>query len=458
MITAILDPNITLEPIEMGFRKDIDPDSVADYTQNIGKQPFIFFKQQALESKDIIYLKMKSDSFFPTIELIFKDPLGQYFDTLYPLDSEYISFFLKSRSPNAKSIRIDFTINTFNITKSNPGDNEDRIYTMTGRMKFNDYMIRCYYGNSYDVLKSISKEADLGFASNLNKTNDTMTWINQGYHLSEFVPDITLCSYKDDDTFLWSYIDVHYYMNYIDIESELNSDISEQTCTTSDSFLSNDVVISPLILDNNPDNNGTNLYIDKYRIDNSSYITNWDLGYNSFIYYYDKIAKNMNIYELDTISTVGKDKNLIIQKGRPYDNLYKLINRRNYYIGKMDTDNIHPNYLYAYQQNVNNIKFLEKIKMVIVLRNLNFELRRYQLVEIILYNLDKMEGDTRNQSGDAVSQQDGDRVSKINQRLSGQWLITAINYTFENKSGIQQELTVVKRELTAEYKNITQKK
>ena len=58
MITTIEDPNINLEPIEMTFRKDIAPESVADYTQNIGKNPFVVFREQVLESKDIISLKV----------------------------------------------------------------------------------------------------------------------------------------------------------------------------------------------------------------------------------------------------------------------------------------------------------------------------------------------------------------------------------------------------------------
>jgi hypothetical protein len=51
-------------------------------------------------------------------------------------------------------------------------------------------------------------------------------------------------------------------------------------------------------------------------------------------------------------------------------------------LGNIDTDNCHPNFLYAYQQNINNLKFLDKIKMNIVLSNPNFGL--YRLIIFIL--------------------------------------------------------------------------
>lgn len=457
MITTIFDPNVILTPIEMYYKKNIRPDSVLDYVQNIGKKPFIIFREQVIEHKDVYFFKLNNDSLFPTIDMIFKDPLSQFFDTLYPIDSETISLFIKSRSKNTKSIRIDFIITDFVVLKNDSGNKEEKIYNLKGKINFRDFVVRSYKGSSYETLQYLAKESNLGFGSNITSTNDVMTWINKGYHMSEFLTDISLCSYKSDDTFLWTYIDEHYYLNYVDIESLLNEDISKQICNTADIYVSNDIINKPLILTNNPDFNGSNLYIDKYRIDNNSYSVNWDLGYNSVLYYYDKLNKNINIFELDTISTVGKKSNLIIEKGIPTDNIYKKINRRNYYIGKMDTDNMHENYMYAYQQNVNNIKFLDKIRMVIVLKNINSEIRRYQLINVELYNLGKPDGDNRNESGESGAQQVGDRSNKINQRLSGEWLITGINYILEDND-YYQEIILVKRELTAVYKNIVQVK
>ena len=40
-----------------------------------------------------------------------------------------------------------------------------------------------------------------------------------------------------------------------------------------------------------------------------------------------------------------------------------------------------------------------------------------------------------------------DDDDKLNQRLSGDWLITSINYTFNKRGGFEQEVILVKREL-----------
>ena len=40
---------------------------------------------------------------------------------------------------------------------------------------------------------------------------------------------------------------------------------------------------------------------------------------------------------------------------------------------------------------------------------------------------------------------------KINQRLSGDWLIIGINYTFSSQSGNVQEVNLVRRELSSTY-------
>jgi hypothetical protein len=118
----------------------------------------------------------------------------------------------------------------------------------------------------------------------------------------------------------------------------------------------------------------------------------------------------------------------------------KKTNTRIYNMGFQDQDNVHENFLYSKKQNENNIEFLQKIKMNIVIQNPNMSIYRFQNVELVLYELNKpYEGD------DAKKQS-----HRINERLSGAWLIVGINYIFE-KNNFYQEITLVKRELTSEY-------
>ena len=115
--------------------------------------------------------------------------------------------------------------------------------------------------------------------------------------------------------------------------------------------------------------------------------------------------------------------------------------------GKFDEDNVHKNYLYAEYSNIQNLVFLQKLKMTIQLNKPNFNLYRFQKVNVELFNLGKP--DTTETKPDDPSKDNYE--NKIINKLSGEWLITSINYTFSNKEGNTQEVTLIKRELTKKY-------
>jgi len=139
---------------------------------------------------------------------------------------------------------------------------------------------------------------------------------------------------------------------------------------------------------------------------------------------------------LNTISNPRRDGTKIDVRTRIPDE-----NTRNYSMGKQDRDNVHKNFLFAKKQNENNIEFVDKIKMSVIINNPNFSLYRFQNIELVLYELNsayELEIDKKTDS------------YKINERLSGEWLITGINYIYEYGNFVQ-ELILVKRELTLKY-------
>jgi hypothetical protein len=126
---------------------------------------------------------------------------------------------------------------------------------------------------------------------------------------------------------------------------------------------------------------------------------------------------------LDTISTAGSDKSSIVLKQRNDDvntNAGNVQQKKKYFMGKIDTDNVHKNFIYTQLQNKNNIKSLQKIKINIVLPNPNFELYRFQPVEIVLYDLNDMQAKAG--KSDNSVQQTINNENRINNRLSGKWL------------------------------------
>ena len=65
---------------------------------------------------------------------------------------------------------------------------------------------------SWDALLNIAERLQLGYASNVEETADTMTWTNPNDTTETWIQDIVANSYLSDETFFTSYIDPYYYL------------------------------------------------------------------------------------------------------------------------------------------------------------------------------------------------------------------------------------------------------
>jgi hypothetical protein len=221
----------------------------------------------------------------------------------------------------------------------------------------------------------------------------------------------------------------------------------------------------PLILTNNKNNSSTNMYINKYTVIQDSTKINIEIGYRYRYSAYDINEDKLHQYKLDSISE--SDNNGIILKGNPIlgDNILYNKSIKDVWMGKINTDNIHKEYLHSELQNKNNLEFLQKLKIIIKLNKPNYGLYRFQKVLLEIYNYSNFDdnkiektkysdnGKSYQKSYDNQSKQktEKDDTDTIIHKLSGEWLITAINFTFSSKDGNVQEVTLVKRELTDEY-------
>jgi hypothetical protein len=440
----------------MNYKEGVKDKDVLDYSSSIGKLPYIVINGVTIESKDITHFKLYNDKFLPQIEMTFKDPTNKIFDSQYPLDQQLISILISSNSDLLMPIRMDFYITNFDSVKSKGGETEENTYVLIGELNVPYYIMNSSNkGSSYDVLKTLAKQVELGFASNIEKTNDEMTWINCGIDIiREQIPEIIKRSYISDNTFTWAYVDFYYNLNYVDIEKQLKQSTKGEKTMDGTEKLSGEQKTLPLILSNHPDKNSTNLYIDKYNLLNHSTNVNFELGYEPYIYYYDILDKNLTTVKLDPISTKGNKNNLIVMKGQPKNENYALNQRKNYFLGKTDNDNAHKNYLYAEKLNEHNLEFLQKIRMSVILKNINFQLYRFQQIKIEIYKLRELDARenpiTPEQIETASKNQD---KYKLNERLSGDWIIIGINFAYSKKGKtpgkMVQEIIVSKRELTA---------
>lgn len=455
MIEVINRSNKKLVSLEFGYKEGVKDKDATSYADDIGRLPYVVINGVTIESKDIRYFKLSNDGYLPEIEITFTDPTDYIFDTNFPLDQQIVSILIKANSDLLMPIRMDFWIYDFNSAKNQGQESEKKMYSVLGKLDV-PYIIKngSFKGTSYDVLKQLSEKADLGFASNIDSTNDSMTWINCGIdYVREQIPEIVKRSYISDNTFTWAYIDFWYNLNYVDIEKQFGESTKDSKTVSPNSTLTSEDNTIPLILSNHPNYKSTNLYIDKFNLENNSTDINSSLGYNPHIYYYATKEKKVSNILLDTISSKGDNSDKIVLKGQPQNNNYGIDQQKNYFLGKIDTDNSHKNYLYAEQSNMHNIKFIQNISMTVILRNINFHLYRFQQVRINIYKLKQLGSDVNPvTSADIESSKDVDKY-KLNERLSGDWLIVGINYTYrkrENSAGkMVQEVNLVRRELSA---------
>ena len=439
--------------------KDKTDDDVEINTDDLSKYPLVYLNGVLIESTSINKLQLTNNSFVPTLKLEFTDPTNKLLDENFPVDNSIISIFKESTNQSYMGIKMDFKVTDFIIIKGKK--NTDSIYySIDASLDLDELYLmnyESYKGTSFEVLKKICADIGLGFATNIDNTSDNQVWINSANYKIEFLRDIIDLSYISDETFLFGYIDFYYNFNYVDIEKALNEDIStqknlidfQQLDKKSSKTQEQEV---PLILTNFPDKTSTNLKIDLYTIENSSTNVNLTYGYRHRANYYDKNNDVIKKYAMDSISVAGDDK--IVMKGNETnDILYNnMINGT--WLGKLDTDNVHENFLHSKLQNMLNLKFLQKLKMTVRMNRVNYGLYRFQLVEVRLYNLGKWNA-TQEKNKNKKTTKDknqGDEVDSFDEtiinKLSGAWLITAINIIYDKEGGNTQELTLVKRELT----------
>jgi hypothetical protein len=136
----------------------------------------------------------------------------------------------------------------------------------------------------------------------------------------------------------------------------------------------------------------------------------------------------MMIFNVDSLTTNKDD--VISLKGSPGDEKSFKENYRTNYLGRVDMDNVHKNYHYSETQNKINLDNLVKITADLELPQANYNLYKYQKIKVNFTNLKRTEASP----------------TMLDQRMSGEWMIIDIRYTW--KSGkLSQKVKIARKEL-----------
>jgi len=402
--------------------------SITEYAEGLGFLPFVWYNSYTLDLQDISFFELSIVDGVPTLKMTFQDSANLMRDKSFPLDDSRVSVFINPRTTQLKPIHLDFKIVDFKV--------DEKVYNCIGVIDVKKLYIGEFksYRNlsSYELLQTVSKEAGLGFNSNVDNSNDKMTWINTGEKVQHFIEKVVDNSYLSDQSFVLGYIDFYYNYNYVDLQKELTRNIKEE------SGISNTGLelfgkgkqtenVGKLFLTNDNAFLDSNMYFFRYNILNKSTSISISKGYKTVIKYYNNISKEYLPFTLDSITDDAKSK--IILKGLPQDSSFANENLDYVYKGKLDPDNMHINYAYAQTHNDRNLFDLEKIGLEIEMRSPNFNIYKFQKILVLISN-----------------QSPNVQEDHTNQRLSGEWLIIDIKYKMVDLE-FTQLVTLVKREL-----------
>jgi hypothetical protein len=421
--------------------RGMSPGRVKDVVESLYVGPRIYYYDLEIPPANIKKLVINNEYFLPELYVKFVDTTNVMLDAGFPVDDTFVTAFVPSGSDTLKNVLMNFKIVEFSIENDDSGV---RYMEIRGVGDVSGLFVKEHASykdqTSWNTLRKVAEQVGLGFASNIRETKDSMTWINPGLDRNEFVQDVVKRSWTGDGSFLWTYVDMYYNLNFVDVELALQEDAyagkDVLAFPTNKPAQEPNEVVAPIMLSNDKGMQGTNRYFRYFSIVNRSTRMSLKNGYRKVVYYYDKFgnwkqrAGTFLSLEVDSITSPGAEGSSVILKGMPGDDLFFEQNVGFHYGGKMDNSNVHENFNYAYVQNSQNINDLQKVSVRVHLPKPNFGLYRFQKVPVVFSN----------QSVQLTQ-------AEANVRLSGQWLITGITYQYNSRNKLEQIVTMVKREL-----------
>jgi hypothetical protein len=349
-----------------------------------------------------------------------------------PTDDSTIDLFLNSTSSNLKSLHIVFKIECFDQGVEKAGQK----FTIEGTMNIPKlYLVgnNSYNDTSFNTLRKICAESEIGFNSNISNTEDKMAWKNTQKKIYEFMSDIVARSYISDESFMGAYIDYYYCFNYVDIEKEMNRDNSKDVGINTSGLSQQSEPdelkrISPITLTNDQAQSFSSNYMSNVVKVNDSTKKSLKHGYSTITKFYDRIKKQFLVFTVDSTTSDGSKS--IILKGGENDDKYQNEHVIHKFAGKIDTDNVHNNFNYAATQNRINLDNLNKIAINATLPNPNYNLYKFQNVQVQMINQLATPANS----------------SIVDYRYSGSYIVADIEYVWA-KGKMSQNIRLVRKEL-----------
>jgi len=478
-ILTIIEPTIELDElsipdVESGTDNSDGETSQIPPSKFTSIIPLVEINTYQIQGDKLHSLRLKNTGFYPTLKVVFDDNDEFFMARFFPKDGDIIKLFIRSQGDETtfKPIRIDFTVVDVRPVGGGGNVTANR-FMVEGRMHVPNLfteLVNYFEGTSFDALLNIAEELQLGFASNVDETSDSMTWINPNDTNENFIKSITASSYLNDDSFFTAYIDPYYYLTFVEVNrfysQEGSAEVSQAFSQNAGDLLSKtdgQQEDFPNFLTNMIKFQGGARYISKYQMTNETGAVSKSNGYKKYAQYWDLIEREyisefVDPMNFDTPGYINATKGRIIDgesEGPRNDQVkYKYLGNR--------SENVHDEFMYSMILNHQNLVEVTKMGMVVELDTVNPALIRYSRIycQILEYSsptknvltqplLDPTSPAPNKQERDAPPEKDQATEGIINEFLSGFYVISGWEYIQTNQGPVRTRLHLQRREFIA---------
>jgi hypothetical protein len=484
-ILTITEPTIKLDEVVFESFGEGEPEATKMSTSK-GYLLMVSINGYVFSDRDILKMVLNCGGPLPTIDLTIADTLGLFTIDTFPRDGDVINFRMGTLDKTSyKDIRIDFDITSADQPRQNSNVKGGK-YNFSGRIKVPGlYADECKSygtGTSLEHIEAIANDLKLGVATNIDSADDKMNLILPYNSRFDTLGDLVRHSYIDEDSFQSYCIDQYYYINYVNLNTLLESEESfEEMISAYDRELndmpgngsddSTNQTKKPLILTNHKRDAGTNLFIEAQSLVNSAGSKTKKNGYKRTLQFFENDSdEGLVSHEIEPLASKNMSDIEEPMKGRRDEDRYKGETKTKY-TGRKNSDpetsHTHLNYEYAAISNAQNLDEIKKMSLEVSLASFNPAIHLYQKLPVAIYTnqqdklgADKVIKDAKKEKGfDTTVDEDTSTVEPgkyvIDEFLSAYYVVGGIEYTY--KSGdpsVKQKLKLLRREWPSRINNI----
>jgi hypothetical protein len=468
IVAQISKPTIVLDDIVV---QDTEYGEATSGVKNAPEYPLKYSKMQGAVAPliqinnflykhgDIATMNISTAGFLPTITVRFLIQSKIPYSAGFPTDGDLMSVFIRSKDDSLKPIRNDYEITSVKVESSGRENGYDWM-DVTGILYIpgiKDMRCLSLKGTSIEVLQQIAESLKLGFATNELSTKDNQTWINPYRSMQDFIQEITEAAWKDEKSFFTSFIDIFYHLNFVNVDPLFSVDPGMEVGISVENFSQDYDVDSELVKNfqdivftNNKMARYGSFHVKKYEQVNKANQVNRDQGYVRFNHYYDSLLRKKLTFFNDPLTSPNSEKSSFIMKGRGgKDQRFERVTHS--WMGTMygtNGENQHPKYIYAKTWNFQNLVHLDKLYVDILLEQANMNLRKYQVIPLLItveednerrkYNQpdDYRNSDTPTTPGtphsDSISLSEEDLPWVVEKFYTGNYVTQSVEYTYQN--------------------------